>query len=360
MSPSSGFKVIITGGGIAGLTLAILLEKFNIDYVLLEAHDDISPPVGASIGLMPNGLLILDQIGCYDAVRVVAQAGEFDNLHIRAKDGKSMKRTEHMFSHMEKRHGYPMIFFDRQWLLQVLYSQIKHKDRVVLQSQVKRIDCAESGVKVSTRDGQSYSGTMVIGADGIHSVVRGEMSRIAAEARPGYFPAGEEDRVPCYYQCSFGIAHKVPNWPEREQSFTTGDQKAFLVTSGPDERVYWFLFVKLPEAKYGKDIPKYTKEDEALFVKQHQALPITEALTFGQLYHKRLTSALTPLHEVVFEKWFYNRMLLIGDSAHKVRFTPEYRPATNNVQAKSDRRDGSQRCNGIGRRVHKRAVGEEG
>lgn len=103
MSPSSDFKVIIAGGGVAGLTLAILLEKFNIDYVLLESHDDISPPVGASIGLMPNGLLILDQIGCYDAVRVVAQAGEFDNLHIRAKDGKSMKCTEHMFGHMGKR-----------------------------------------------------------------------------------------------------------------------------------------------------------------------------------------------------------------------------------------------------------------
>ncbi|KPM40526.1 hypothetical protein AK830_g6053 [Neonectria ditissima] len=317
MSSSNDFKIIIAGGGIAGLTLAILLEKFNIDYLLLEAHDDISPPVGASIGLMPNGLLILDQIGCYDAIRVVAQAGEFDNLHIRAKDGKSMKCTEHMFGHMEKRHGYPMVFFDRQWLLQVLYSQIKHKEKVVLQSQVDRIDCEESGIKVSTKAGQVYHGTMIIGADGIHSAVRREMSRIAGETQPGYFPAGEEDRVPCYYQCSFGIAHKVVNWPEREQSFTTGDQKAFLVTSGPEDRVYWFLFVKLPETKYGKDIPKYTKEDEALFVKQHQALPITENLTFGQLYHKRLTSALTPLHEVVFEKWFYNRMLLIGDSAHK-------------------------------------------
>jgi 2-polyprenyl-6-methoxyphenol hydroxylase-like FAD-dependent oxidoreductase len=217
------------------------------------------------------------------------------------------------------RHGYAMLFFDRQWLLQVLYDKIQHKDRILLNSQVKTIDCRDSGVQISTRDGQTHRGTMVVGADGIHSAVRAEMLRVAGETKPGYFPAGEEDRVPCYYQCSFGIAVDVANWPKHEQSFTTGDNKAFLVTSGPKGRVYWFLFVKLPEVKHGKDIPRYTKEDEGLFVKEHQALPITESLTFGQLFSKGITSTLTPLHQVVFEKWFFDRMLLIGDSAHKVR-----------------------------------------
>ncbi|KAF7554875.1 hypothetical protein G7Z17_g2592 [Cylindrodendrum hubeiense] len=286
MAPSSDFKIIIAGGGIAGLTLAVLLEKFNIDYVILEAHDDIAPPVGASIGMMPNGLLILDQIGCYDAVRVIAKDGETDNLNIRASNGTSLAFTDHVLDHLENR-------------------------------QVKKIETSGSGVQVSTQDGQVHHGSIVIGADGIHSVLRREMSRIAGETQPGYFPAGEEDRVPCYYQCSFGIAHKVAGWPKNEQSFTTGDQKAFLVCSGPHDRVYWFLFVKLPEAKYGKEIPRYTREDEALFVKEHQSLLITESLTFGQVYAKRIASTLTPLHQVVFEKWFFNRMLLIGDSAHK-------------------------------------------
>ncbi|KAH6887442.1 FAD binding domain protein, partial [Thelonectria olida] len=317
MALSSEFKVIIAGGGIAGLTLAILLEKFHIDYLILEARDDIAPPAGASIGMMPNGLLILDQLGCYDAVRAVARSGELDDLHIRDSDGKSMAFTDHFAEHLEKRHGYAMLFFDRQWLLQVLYDKIQHKDRIVLKSQVKKVDCSGSGVQVSTQDGHVYRGAMVVGADGIHSAVRKEMVRIAGGTKPGYFPVGEEDLVPCYYQCSFGIAVDVANWPKHEQSFTTGDHKAFLVTSGPKGRVYWFLFVKLPETKHGKDIPRYTEEDEALFMKKHHALPIRENLTFGQLYAKRITSTLTPLHQVVFEKWFFNRMLLIGDSAHK-------------------------------------------
>lgn len=56
---SSGFRVIIAGGGIAGLTLANALQLANIDYVLLEGRNVIAPQVGASIGIGPSGARIL-------------------------------------------------------------------------------------------------------------------------------------------------------------------------------------------------------------------------------------------------------------------------------------------------------------
>jgi 2-polyprenyl-6-methoxyphenol hydroxylase-like FAD-dependent oxidoreductase len=65
---AGGFQVIIAGGGVAGLTLANALEKAGIDYVLLEARDDIAPKVGASIGIFQNGVRILDQLGCFEAI----------------------------------------------------------------------------------------------------------------------------------------------------------------------------------------------------------------------------------------------------------------------------------------------------
>ena len=60
------FKVVIVGGGIAGLTLANSLESAKIDYVLLEAHSDLSPQVGASIGIFPGGGRIIDQLDLFD------------------------------------------------------------------------------------------------------------------------------------------------------------------------------------------------------------------------------------------------------------------------------------------------------
>ncbi|KAK4172898.1 putative monooxygenase [Triangularia setosa] len=318
-APDNPFKIIIIGGGIAGLTLANMLEKFEIDYILLEAHDNIAPAVGASIGLFPNGLLILDQIGCYEPVRAVAQSGTVKYAHMRHPDGSSVSCIEDFFGHLERRHGYEMLFFDRQWLLQVLFDQLRHKDRVVLDSHVETIQQFGDSIRVRTKAGKTYTGSIAVGADGIHSTVRHEMRRLAhLSDDPESFPSEEEeDTVPCYYQCSFGIAKDVDNWPERNQCFTSGDGHCFLVASGPDNRVYWFMFKRLPKVKYGKDIPRYTKEDEEVFVQKYGHVPITEDLTFGKLFERRISSTLTPLHEVVFKKWFLGRIILMGDSIHK-------------------------------------------
>lgn len=73
---SSRLRVIIVGGGVAGLTLANALEvcqlcigqchdanscqQAGVDYVLLERRDDIAPQVGASIGIFPSAARVSD------------------------------------------------------------------------------------------------------------------------------------------------------------------------------------------------------------------------------------------------------------------------------------------------------------
>jgi 2-polyprenyl-6-methoxyphenol hydroxylase-like FAD-dependent oxidoreductase len=86
--PLDDFKVVIAGGGIAGLTLAIMLEKFDIDYVILESYSKIAPPVGASVGLFPNGLRILDQLGCYEEIKRRYDLQQRGNTNHRDKYGK--------------------------------------------------------------------------------------------------------------------------------------------------------------------------------------------------------------------------------------------------------------------------------
>ena len=102
-SQSRAFRVIIVGGGVAGLTLAAMLEKFELDYLLLEAHDDIAPAVGAAIGLMPNGSYILDQLGLYGAVKAAAGDANLENSSIRDSNGRALITLKHMMYHQEKR-----------------------------------------------------------------------------------------------------------------------------------------------------------------------------------------------------------------------------------------------------------------
>ena len=75
------FKVIIVGGGIAGLTLANSLQHGNIEYVLLEARLELAPQLGASIGLGPNGSRILDQLGCYEDIMGLTVPIEYTGSH---------------------------------------------------------------------------------------------------------------------------------------------------------------------------------------------------------------------------------------------------------------------------------------
>lgn len=58
----------IVGGGIAGLSLARMLEMSGISYCLWEAYSEFAPSVGASLGLTPSGLRILDQIGVFENI----------------------------------------------------------------------------------------------------------------------------------------------------------------------------------------------------------------------------------------------------------------------------------------------------
>lgn len=81
------FKVIIVGGSIAALSLAHCLDRLGLDYVILEQHRDIAPQVGASVGIMPNGARILDQLGLFDAVE--SEIEPLDKSHIYYPDGFS-------------------------------------------------------------------------------------------------------------------------------------------------------------------------------------------------------------------------------------------------------------------------------
>ncbi|KAL2672300.1 hypothetical protein Neosp_013002 [[Neocosmospora] mangrovei] len=318
MASIKEFKVIIAGGGIAGLTLANMLEKFDLDYVVLEGHSEIAPAVGASIGMFPNGLRILDQLGCYEPIKeLFGGSVPYEKTYTRDENGQVTYDMPGFFNHLEKRHGYGVFFFDRQKMLEILYNHVQHKDKVLLNKKVAGLELIDGGVSVSCVDGSVYNGTIVIGADGVHSAVRGAMTALGNKLEPGYFDPKEPETVPCYYCCSFGIARGVPGWTSGEQHVVTGRGRSQLVVSGPEDRVYWFMFEKLPETKYGKDIPRYSKEDEAQFVKRNWDTPITPTVSFGQVFNSRVSSTLTPLHEVVYKKWFFKRIITFGDSAHK-------------------------------------------
>lgn len=128
--------------------------------------------------------------------------------------------------------------------------------------------------------------------------------------------------VPVATRCIFGISKRPSNLPAGTQQMVHNMGWSYLIVGAPGNRTYWFLFEGVGETKYGKDIPRYTKEDTETLAMAHLKDLIYDNVTFGDIYKNRIMATLVPLEEYVFEKWHYKRIVCIGDASHKVGYPP--------------------------------------
>lgn len=77
-------------------------------------------------------------------------------------------------------------------MLRVLYDTLPDSSQVLVEKAVVSLEREDSGLmRVTTHDGSVYHGSLVVGADGVHSRVRDEMWRLANSQSPGVFPENE-------------------------------------------------------------------------------------------------------------------------------------------------------------------------
>lgn len=220
-------RVLIIGGSIAGLTLAHCLEKARIDYVLLEKKEEIAPQEGASIGILPNGGRIMEQLGLYHQIEQLIEP--LARAHVTYPDGFHFtsqypallqQRSVNMpcplhvpppplqANGRDPRFGYPLAFLDRQKLLQILAAGPVQSGRVKLGHQVVNIESTPDGVTVRTSHGHVYQGDLVVGADGVHSRVRAEMWRLATASQGEIFRSEYNSSYPPH--CGFVVCFFPP------------------------------------------------------------------------------------------------------------------------------------------------------
>ncbi|KUJ21599.1 FAD/NAD(P)-binding domain-containing protein [Mollisia scopiformis] len=308
-------RVIIVGGSIAGLTLAHSLHHSNVDFVVLEAGKELAPQVGASIVVFPNGARILDQLGMFD--QILASTESLTLGTNWTEDGKMLLQTDAPLL-IEARTGYPGSFMSRQLLLDILSKNIHDKSKVHTSKRVCDVKQNDDGVVVTCEDGSSYTGDIVVGADGIHSTVRTFMQNHIDKKAPG---KADKDRksITAEYNCIFGIGGAVEGDlipGETHRSYCNGYSTLSFV--GHDDSLYWFLFSKLDKKYHGKDIPKYTKADVDEAIKPFFNIHLTDSIKFDKVWEKRTFANMTSVEESINENWTSDRFVCIGDSIHKV------------------------------------------
>ncbi|PYH90487.1 FAD/NAD(P)-binding domain-containing protein [Aspergillus ellipticus CBS 707.79] len=310
------FRVLIIGGSVAGLTLANILEQYGIDYLLLEKYDAIAPQLGASIALLPYGMQIMDQIGLLNRLLDIGEG--VDCTLLRGPAAERLKDFDMFGDWLEELFGTRMTFMERQQLVQVLYDHLKDKSKVLTSCAVQTIDQTDGQVQVTTTNGDVFSGQLVVGADGVHSRVREEMWRHEAMSNLRFDVEEMRRSITCTYRCMFGISPK-PEQHILNHTFKVYHHNAsYLCADGPMGNMYWFAFFKNERQTTGRDIPRYTAEDEAALLAERGGDALFNDIKFKDLYESRSRATLVPLEEFVLEKSFHKRVVLIGDSFHKM------------------------------------------
>jgi len=170
--------VLIAGGGIGGLALALTLDQIGVDCIILESVRELRP-LGVGINIQPNAVRELDDLGIGETEldEVGIPAREWALVGLNGKDIYSEPRGKHAGYHW---HQYAV---HRGRFHMLLYRKVVERlgpDAIKLGHKVtgyrKNADGSVTAL-VQRADGGSteFDGALLIGADGIHSAIREQM-----------------------------------------------------------------------------------------------------------------------------------------------------------------------------------------
>jgi 6-hydroxynicotinate 3-monooxygenase len=157
--------VAVVGAGIGGLATAATLRQVGFDVQVYEQAGRFAR-VGAGIQMMPNSMKVLRGLGLEDRLRRVAFA-PISHLN-REWDSGEISNELPM---PEERFGAPYLCMHRAELHAALASVVPSAS-VHLGKKLISLEQSESGVTLGFADGSRAQADVVVGADGVHSVVR--------------------------------------------------------------------------------------------------------------------------------------------------------------------------------------------
>jgi FAD-dependent urate hydroxylase len=285
-------KAIVIGAGIGGLSAAIALHSAGIEVVIYEQASAIRE-VGAGLSLWPNATKALEKLGLAAALKKISVPQADGGIHDWR--GKIISAASTDF--IEREFGASVIIAHRAELLAMLTGAAQDIPMHIATRLISYQQDAK-GVTVVFENGQQDTADLLIGADGIKSVVRSQMLGTNHGPRYAGYTAW---RAIAKYDYPANADYWGESW---------GRGARFGLAPVNNGRVYWFAVLNALE-----QMPEPPEGAKAYLLKQFGSWhhPISELIN--------ATDESVILHNDIYDiepltSWVDRRVALLGDAAH--------------------------------------------
>lgn len=283
-------KILIIGGGVAGLTLAGLLQRRGFAPKLVERTPEYGK-VGYVIVIWPSGSRVLKGLGIYE--RLLEEGCQFTSYYVSNYKGEMIKT--YTIDPVIEKYG-PIISIYRPDLIDTLLKAV-NPEILNMNSTVEKIEQGRDIVEVHFNGGVSEKYDLVIGCDGIRSRTRSQVFGDVALTYSGM--SGWGFWVAPYISKSDGIVEYwgkgkfIGVWPTKNRlSVFTSVRMVEDNEDDPDIRIDR---IKECFKDFGGIVPEMLEQ-----------LSNPEDIYFDSY------------NDLQMDSWHNNRVVLVGDSAHAI------------------------------------------
>ena len=304
---SDDADVLIVGGGIGGLTLALSLHQAGISARVFEAAPEVQP-LGVGINILPHGMRELSELGLQDAL--AACAIETRELAFYSRHGQ--------FIYKEPRGRYagydwPQLSIHRADLHKVLLDatlQRLGRGAVWLDHRCLKAEQDSAGVTLHFDRAPPQRGKVAVGCDGIHSALRWQL--YPDQGPPKYSGVNMWRGAVRWPAFLSGDTMVSTGW------MTVGKTVIYPVRPGTPETggkplINWVAEIERPEA---------VRQDWTGRGKLSDMMPAFAGLTFDWLDISGMIESTEEILEYPMvdrdplPRWTFGRITLLGDAAH--------------------------------------------
>lgn len=175
-SPAGSPRVAIVGGGIGGVAAAAFLRRAGLSAIVYEQAAELSE-VGAGLVLAPNAVRLLRRLGVMSTLARHAVPLDVGWEFRRWQDGRVLS-AEDLAKSCERLYGERTYTIHRADLLRAVASVLP-AGTVQLGKRCTGVCVSAGRAELAFADAASTEADVVVGADGVHSTIRGAVTEPA-------------------------------------------------------------------------------------------------------------------------------------------------------------------------------------